>query len=45
MAITHFQMFCEGYVNQNSWGVVKLGKIATRPQNIIFANANNLLNH
>ena len=34
MTITQFQMFCEGYVNQNPWGVAKLVNIATKNQNI-----------
>ena len=37
-------MFCEVYVNQNPWGVVKLVNIATRNQNITFGNIIELLN-
>ena len=44
MAITQLQMFCEGYVNQNPWGVAKLVNIAKRNQNITFGNIIELLN-
>ena len=43
MTITQLQMFCEGYVNQNPWGVDKLVNIATRNQNITFGNVTELL--
>ena len=44
MTITQLQMFCEGYVNQNPWGVAKIVNIATRNQNITFGNIIELLN-
>ena len=43
MPITHFNIFCEEYGNQNAWEVATLVNTATSPQNITFGNANNLL--